>query len=131
MSKKKVFLIDDDETFVFLTGRIIKSTEKAESVKTFVNGREAIDFITQHSNNAEELPDIIFFDLNMPILDGWGFLEEFVSLQEKLKKSIKMYIITSSISVHDIERAKSYPIISDYLVKPVHKEKFADILANV
>jgi CheY-like chemotaxis protein len=115
---------------VFLTGRIIKATQKVDSVKTFGNGKDAIDYLSENGAKPELLPDIIFFDLNMPILDGWGFIEEYIPLMPKLKKEIKLYIITSSIAVHDIEKSKSFSVISDYMIKPVLKEKFVEIVEN-
>jgi CheY-like chemotaxis protein len=127
---KNVFLVDDDETFTFLTSRIVKATQLVDNVKTFGNGKEAIDYLTLHANDETLLPEIIFFDLNMPILDGWGFAEEFTALEGKLKKKIKLYIITSSIAVHDIERSKNFSSVSEYLIKPVHKEKFENVLQN-
>jgi response regulator of citrate/malate metabolism len=127
---KNIFLIDDDETFVFLTGRIIKATQKVDSVKTFGNGKDAIDYLSENASKPELLPEIIFFDLNMPILDGWGFIEEFITLMPKLAKQIKLYIITSSIAVHDIEKSKNFSVISDYMIKPVLKEKFVEIVES-
>jgi CheY-like chemotaxis protein len=127
---KNVFLVDDDETFTFLTSRIIKATQLVDAVQVFGNGKEAIDYLNAHAGDTDLLPEIIFFDLNMPILDGWGFAEEFMHLEQKLKKKIKLFIITSSIAVHDIERSKNFSSVSEYMVKPVHKEKFTHIIEN-
>ena len=78
----------------------------------------------------ELLPQIILLDLSMPIMDGWGFLEEYKLLILAIGKKITLYIVTSSISPHDIERAKNINAVSDYIIKPVTKEKFAGIIKS-
>jgi len=130
-SVKNLLLIDDDEIFTFMTKRIIEKTNLAEQIKIFVNGKEAIDFLTSVSGKPELLPEIIFLDLSMPILDGWGFLEEYILLKPKFGKKITLYIISSSVSPKDHERAKSYSEVSDFIIKPMSKEKFIDIVKNL
>lgn len=130
-SVKNLLLIDDDEIFTFMTKRIIEKTNLAEQIKIFENGKEAIDFLTSVSGKPELLPEIIFLDLSMPIMDGWGFLEEYILLKPKFGKKITLYIISSSVSPKDHERAKSYSEVSDFIIKPMSKEKFIDIIKNL
>ncbi len=128
---KNIFLVDDDATFVFMTKRIIKSTAIDSEINEFPDGEAAIDFLKDHLDHTEPLPDVIFLDLNMPIMDGWGFLEEYVSLEPKMKKKVKLYIVSSSISPHEIERAKSFSSVSDFIIKPLVKEKFIEIIESL
>ena len=130
-STKNILLIDDDATIIFLTKRIIVSTGIDTSIKEFGDGQEAIDFLKDNVNYAEVLPDVIFLDLSMPIMDGWEFLEEYIFVEPKIKKKIKLYIVSSSISPHDIERAKHFNMVSDFIIKPLVKEKFIEIIENL
>lgn len=129
-AKKNIFLIDDDKLFVFLTKKVIQETDIITSIKEFGDGQEAIDYIKQIADNSELLPDFIFLDLSMPIMDGWEFLEEYIPLTSRLGKKIKLYIFSSSISPHDIERAKQISVVSDFIIKPIAKEKFIEMIAS-
>lgn len=128
---KNLALIDDDDIFVFLTKKVIEQTDLVEQIKVFGNGRDAINFLKKNADNSDLLPEIILLDLNMPIMDGWQFLEDYILLKPKIDKKITIYIISSSISPHDIERAKGINAVSDFIIKPVTKEKFIALLSNL
>lgn len=130
-SVKNLLLIDDDEIFTFMTKKIIERTNLAEQIKIFENGKDAIDFLKSVVNKLELLPEVIFLDLSMPVMDGWGFLEEYILLKPKFGKKITLYIISSSVSPRDHERAKTYSEVSDFIIKPMSKEKFIDIIKNL
>lgn len=90
MNVKKIdtlCLVDDDDIFQFLTSEIIRTTDLVNQIKIFSNGSEAIDFLKMVKDDPAKLPDIIFLDLFMPIMDGWGFLNEFILLRPNLKKN--------------------------------------------
>ena len=73
------------------------------------------------------LPDIIFLDLNMPVMDGWEFLNEFLKIKNNLNKKITLYVVSSSIDPRDLERVKSFNMVTDYLIKPIELKKFEKI----
>jgi CheY-like chemotaxis protein len=100
------------------------------NVKQFINGKLAIDYLRDNAKTKEELPDIILLDINMPITDGWMFLENYCDLHIHLCKEIKIYMVSSSIAPEDINRAKSNPYITDYLTKPLSPEQFEEILSS-
>lgn len=79
------------------------------------------------ANQPELLPDVIFLDLNMPVLDGWGFLEEYLLLEPKMSKKIEIYIVSSSISPSELERSQRIPVVTDFLTKPLSRSKFVEI----
>lgn len=79
--------------------------------------------------NSEKLPQVIFLDLNMPVWDGWQFLDEFTKIPTEQKVTI--FILTSSNSEEDIKRAEKYSLTSNYLVKPVEQSHMKDILAEL
>jgi CheY-like chemotaxis protein len=127
---KKILLIDDDPIFVFLAKKILETVDKTAKIEIFPDGELAIGHIYSIKNNRALLPDIIFLDLNMPVLDGWGFLDQYAVIYSGLIKKIRLYILTSSISPEDIGHASEYPLISGYLVKPINKEKMAEIVSR-
>jgi CheY-like chemotaxis protein len=128
---KSIFLIDDDPIFVYLTRRIITSIDSPCQIDEFTDGELAIGYLTQICDNPELLPDVIFLDLSMPVMDGWEFLNEYSELKPKLKKDILLFIVSSSISPQEVERSKSYRTVTDFLIKPVEKGKIAEIMDNV
>jgi CheY-like chemotaxis protein len=132
MSKiKTLSLIDDDDVFVFLTTKAIEQTNLVDLIKVFGNGLDALDFLKENINNVEALPEIILLDLSMPIMNGWQFLEEFTKLNPTIGKKITIYICSSSISPDDIARAKNINEVSDYIIKPITKDKLIDLLKEI
>lgn len=130
-SLKKIALIDDDSTFVFLTKRMIKAANIATHIDEFNDGLQALTFFKANQNNHEVLPDVIFLDLSMPIMDGWEFLEEYTVVEPRIRKRIILYIVSSSISPHDIERSRNFSVVSDFIIKPLNKERFIQIMGDL
>lgn len=128
---KNLILVDDDEIIVYLTKRLVAKTNLVELTEVFGNGRDVMNYLNENYDNPDLLPEVIFLDLFMPIMDGWEFLEEYALLKPKLTKDITIYIITSSVSPADIIKAKSLKEVSDYIVKPITKEQFVAILENI
>ncbi len=131
VTTSNIMLIDDDEIFTYIIKKIIDETKLADQINIFGNGREAITYLEEVANNADALPEVIFLDLNMPILDGWGFLEEYIKLKPNLSKKINLYIITTSVSPMDFKKSKSYSEVSDFIVKPMAKERFIEIIKEL
>lgn len=127
-STKTIALIDDDDIFIFLITKIIKVSNLIDSIIVFGNGKEAITFLSENVTNPHLLPEIILLDLSMPIMDGWQFLEGLTKLDPHIEKKITIYICTSSISPDDLNKAKNIPYVTDFLIKPVTKEKLIEIL---
>ncbi|MCX6351318.1 MAG: response regulator [Bacteroidetes bacterium] len=123
-----VFLVDDDDIFVYLTKKIFASTELKTDIKVFHDGLAAIDFLKANAGKPEMFPDIIFLDLNMPVMDGWEFLDEFKDIYPSLGKNIMLYIVSSSISPHDLERAKSISVVTDFCIKPLAADKVIELI---
>lgn len=130
-SIKSLFLVDDDEIFTFLTKRTIEETQLVDQIKIFTNGQDAIDFLEKAAGDKLLLPEVILLDINMPILDGWGFLEEFVLLKPHIGKKITIYVVSTSISPHDLERAKNISDVTDFIIKPITKAGLINILGSL
>ncbi|PBQ30601.1 response regulator [Sphingobacteriaceae bacterium] len=123
-----VALIDDDELVNFIGTKVIENTHLARKIKSFLNGQDAIDFLKANRNHPDLLPEIILLDINMPVMDGFQFLEEYVKLEPNLDKTITIYVVSSSISQADFEKIKQICVVSDFIVKPITKEKFMKIV---
>ncbi len=120
-SKPLACVIDDDEFYVLALTRMIEIFKLAESTIHFPNGEDAIDFLTMVKDYPVQIPDIIFLDINMPIMNGWRFLDKFINLKDQLSKPAKIYMTSSSFNSLDMYKAKTYGTIADYLIKPVMK----------
>jgi CheY-like chemotaxis protein len=122
-------IIDDDKIYVNLVKKIIEIKKLSKNLLIFKNGREALDHFKLILENATEdvLPDIIFLDINMPVMDGWEFLNEFIKIKNNFEKKITLYVVSSSIDPRDLERAKSFNLVTDYLIKPIELKRFEKI----
>ena len=128
MGAKVLGIIDDDEIFRFTTEWSIKKASiKDLKVVSFENGEKAIDFFDQNIEQEDNLPDIIFLDINMPLLDGWEFLKEYRKRNKKINKPIHIFMSSSSISQDDIDKAKKQTGVSGYIVKPISTQGFIDL----
>ncbi|MEL7005719.1 MAG: response regulator, partial [Bacteroidota bacterium] len=90
MSSTKILLVDDDDTYLFLTSKILEHIFSECEITTCLNGQEAIDFLEKGS------PDVIFLDINMPVMNGWEFLAELEKKNMDLEYPV--FIVTSSIA---------------------------------
>ncbi len=128
---KQVCLIDDDEVFVFLTRKLIERTQQDVHLKIFNNGEDAIEYLSGIAADASQLPDIILLDINMPVMDGWEFLKAYENINFCTTHHINLYIVTSSISPYEVERAKQIPAVKEFIVKPMVKDKFLDLIREL
>lgn len=128
---KKVYLIDDDDIYVFLTKKTILKVMGDVDVEVFSDGLQAITHLKNVKDKPELLPDVIFLDLNMPVMDGWEFLADYQEIYPSLSKRNDLYIVSSSISPHEMERSRNISVVSEFIIKPLVKEKFLEILANL
>lgn len=128
---KQLTLVDDDDVFVFLTTKMLEQSKLIELIKIFDNGYDALVFLKENMDNVEVLPDVILLDLSMPIMDGWQFLEEYVKIHPVIGKKITIYICSSSISPDDINRAKAINEVSDFIIKPMTKDKLIEMIKNL
>ena len=123
-----VALVDDDKVFQLIATKSISATHLTRNILQFSNGLDAIEYIQSHLRDEPALPDVIFLDINMPIIDGWMFMEDYINLKSKFNKRIRIYMVSSSIDPRDIERAQSISDISEYVIKPISQDKFRDLL---
>lgn len=126
----EVLLVEDDPITILVCDRMIKMTSFAETVTTCENGKIAIDFLA--SLEAEQkLPPVIFLDINMPVMNGWDFLEEFESLKLKFKQLPRIYLLSSTVDPEDYQKAKKFSQVEDFISKPLSKEALNAINGNI
>lgn len=123
----KVLIIDDDPILVFLLKKMIVNQELFEKPISFENGQLGLDFLKQDFRSCNRY--VIFLDINMPVMDGWMFLEELSKVGGK--EQLQVYMVSSSTDKADVERAMSSPYTQDYLIKPITPEKIRSIKATL
>tara|TARA_R110000868_G_scaffold131418_2_gene341492 strand:+ start:47157 stop:47552 length:396 start_codon:yes stop_codon:yes gene_type:complete len=119
MKTRKIWVIDDDIIYKTIMKKIILKSEIFSSTVTFSNGKEAIDALKKAIESNDDLPEIILLDIEMPVMDGWGFMTEMAVLKSQLKSKILIYISSSSIAVEDKLKAKNNSDIQGYMSKPI------------
>lgn len=123
-----IALIDDDDTYIYISKRMLKQIDTINKIEVFGNGLDGLNYLKQNIDNPILLPEIIFLDLSMPIMDGWQFLEEYINLNSSNLKKITIYICSSSISPYDIDKAKSLNAVTGYIIKPLTKEDLTKLI---
>ena len=128
---KDIFLIDDDALVNFLNQEIIKDSHPDKKVRSFESATEALEVIKEMLNTSySKLPQLILLDINMPVMDGWEFLDIFDQLPENKTKDCKIIMHTSSIDPRDIEKAKTYKAVVDYMTKPLNLQSLSKIFQS-
>lgn len=129
MKHKSVYIIDDDSITIFGLRKLLAKVSEDLLIQEFNNGKSALDAILLLRENKQALPEVIFLDINMPIMDGWTFLEEFLKLSGIPSTTIK--IVTSSIDIRDRKKWESYANTSkhqiDFITKPIYELDLADM----
>lgn len=123
---KQILIIDDDEINNFIAGKLIKKIRENTVVNTCLNGLEGINYI-KSKIDTDDFPDVIFLDINMPIMNGWEFLDLYSELNSEIKKKVTINMLSSSVYNEDIEKAKLYPAVSTFISKPLTIEKIQNL----
>lgn len=117
-----VLLVEDDPITIMVCDRIIKMSDFADSVVSCENGKTAIDHIKKLIDEGGKFPEIIFLDINMPVMNGWDFLEEFELVKDKIALMPRIFILSSTVDPEDYKRAKTFSAVDNFISKPLSKE---------
>jgi len=123
-------IIDDDPISVFGIKLLIKQLNFCEKIIVYDNGEDAILGMKTSVAQLIKLPSLIILDLDMPIMDGWEFLEVFAEIPKKYRENVSVHILSSSVDSVDLKRAQHNKIVSDYVVKPITIEALRSISEN-
>jgi CheY-like chemotaxis protein len=131
MSKNKLrlFIIDDDEVNNFILVRLIKEKQIPVTCDAALNGLKGLKKLLQwHEQGSNNYPDIILLDIDMPVLDGFEFLDRYQEELYPLHRNVHLYMVSSSIRAVDRARAKSYESVSNFISKPLKIEVLDEII---
>ena len=131
MKKTNICIVDDDKIYQFTMKLSLRHIENIGEISYFNEGLEAIDFILENRNDSKKLPDIIFLDINMPVMDGYQFIEEYRKVKSKLCKEITIYMLSSSIDPIDLGKVKNIDEVSSYYTKPIQREALKDLFQSL
>tara|TARA_R110002051_G_scaffold4731_9_gene26266 strand:+ start:2170 stop:2574 length:405 start_codon:yes stop_codon:yes gene_type:complete len=127
MKIDSVCIIDDDPIFVYGTKVLLNYNRSfCSNILVYENGKEALDDLRFMMKSKIEFPEVIFLDLNMPIMNGWDFLDEFIKLDTQEK--VRVYVVSSSINEMDKQRALKYNIVVDFISKPFTAAKLEQLI---
>ncbi len=128
-----VLLVDDDEVTNFYNEHLILKTGLADHVHKSLNGREALDYLNQKEEGDPDYrrPDLILLDINMPIMNGFEFLDEYDKLPEEEKGHYLIVMLTTSMLDVDKNRAAKYGALSEYITKPLTETQLAHVVQKM
>lgn len=130
MKINTVCIIDDDPICVYGTKVLLnRNSFFGSDILVYEDGYEALVNLTSLSKTEEGFPDVIFLDLNMPVMDGWGFLDKFIKLP--MKKKPHIFVVSSYFGPKEVKKGKSYGVIDDFISKPLEESKLAKIFENI
>ncbi len=128
-----VLCVDDDPITLLLTKMVIDKTIFAKEIITAKSGDEAMSYFENLIVfDTQSYPKVIFLDLNMPVMGGWEFLDNFTKKDLPIIfKNTKVFILSSSIDPLDIQKSKTYPVVIDFISKPITKEKLEKLMLTL
>lgn len=132
----RVFCIDDDQITLTLCDLVIKKAAFADEVLVAKNGKDGLAFFSEYfanrknNNSKDEAPLIIFLDLNMPVMNGWDFLEDYLMKYSDRIPQTKVVILSSTVNPEDFSRANQYEIVIDFINKPLTIEGLEELKQN-
>jgi CheY-like chemotaxis protein len=119
----RVLCIDDDQVQLMLCQMILKREQFSVHCDSCLNGQIALDYLEERMSNPSELPNLILLDLNMPVMDGWEFLELYKGKMASRLTDVKVVILSSSIDPADVQRSKEFSdLILGFIPKPMNKK---------
>ncbi|MFT4860824.1 MAG: CheY-like chemotaxis protein [Pseudohongiellaceae bacterium] len=117
-----VLSIDDDKSSQILMHAYLKDEDFCAEFVSKVNGQEAIDYLVELANlaSAEAWPDVIFLDINMPVLDGWGFIARFKELCELHSQYPIVVMVSATQTAEDLAKVEAEPLLLNLTLKPIN-----------
>lgn len=124
-NKNKVMIVDDNPIDQLITEYILKFDHQKGDILVMTSAHEALDYLAQHSNTPKALPSLIYLDLDMPVMNGFDFLQRFKEYADVVKEGCRIIVVTASEAISDIEKMKSDPYVVKLISKPLHRNSLA------
>jgi len=124
---RTVMLVDDNDTDNFISKRIIEITKFSDNVIVKNSGKSALDYLLENESNGDLIPDIIFLDINMPIVDGFVFLYEYEKFGTAIKDKCRVIILSSSDNKRDIDKIVNNDFVIKFVTKPLTEKTLEEI----
>lgn len=132
---QKVICIDDDPIALLLSKLVISKAEITMEIVTSPNGQDALDYLEKEenivTNRNSAQPLLILLDLNMPVMDGWEFLEQFKKSMYGQYPDAKIILLSSSIDPQDIQKSKEFEMVVEFFPKPLTREMLQEISERI
>lgn len=125
-NKINLLVIDDDDINIFIIKKIVEKADLNINMVSKGNGQQAIEYIKESIANPEQFPNLMLIDINMPIMNGWEFIEAYQMLN--VEQSVDMYILSSSVYENDIEKTKSYNLVKGFISKPLSIDRLKELV---
>ncbi len=127
---KSILLVDDDNATNFLHELVINQMNICEEVFVKKNGLDAFSFIEELDENGKPLPDLILLDINMPVMNGWEFLERCKTIEKRISETTIILMLTTSLNPEDKRRSQGVEMVKDYINKPLSSDTLEDVLSR-
>ncbi|RYD81546.1 MAG: response regulator [Sphingobacteriales bacterium] len=124
---QSALLIDDNEIDSFINKKLLQKTNFSQTIVEVYSAIKGLEFLRENKDNPEKLPDIIFLDIMMPVMDGFDFLDEYDKLPQEIKSKPKIIMLSSTESFKDLNRANSNKYVYKFLNKPLTEPALAAI----
>lgn len=127
--KINLLVIDDDDINIFIIKKIVEKTGFPVNMVAKTNGQLALDYLEEVIEQPDVFPHLILIDINMPVLNGWEFIEAYEKLN--IEKAVDMYMLSSSVYENDIEKAKTYQVVKGFISKPLSIDRLIELFRAV
>ena len=128
-SKLNLLVIDDDDINIFIIKKIVEKTGFDIEMVSRNNGQQALDYLNETIAQHKALPSLVLIDINMPVMNGWEFIEAYEELH--IEQKVDMYILSSSVYENDIEKTKGYKAVKGFISKPLSMERLTELIKAI
>lgn len=127
---KTILLVDDYDADNFIHRLVVERYGCAEHIEVSRDGKQALDYLKSCIEKDQPFPELIFLDINMPVMNGWEFIEAYDALDEDMRGGVVLMMLTTSLNPDDRARAEDKGCIADFVSKPLTRDSLANLLSK-